>query len=83
MFAVLINTILFFGIPAILLIFAAISLRRYRSAKEQNEDEPDTYSAEEIKRRKIMMIIAYVVLGVIAAVVIGFIALFFMAIAFM
>ena len=83
MLAVLINTILFFGIPAILIIFATISFRRYRSAKKQNEDAPDTYPAEEIKRRKIMVIIEYVVIGVLVAVVIGFIALLFMAVAFM
>ena len=83
MFGILLYDILFFVIPAILILFIGISFYRYRSAKKQNEEVPGTYSAEEIKRRKIMRIIASVAAGVLVAVVIGFIALLFMAVAFM
>ena len=55
MFGVLLYDILFFAIPAILILFIGISFYRYRSAKKQNEEAPGTYSAEEIKRRKIML----------------------------
>ena len=51
--------------------------------KKQNEEVPGTFAPEETKRRKIMLIIASVVAGVLVAVVIGFIALLFMAVAFM
>lgn len=83
MFGILLYDILFFAIPAILILFIGISFYRYRLAKKQNEEAPGTYSAEEIKRRKIMLIIASVAAGVLVAVVIGFIALLFMAVAFM
>ena len=83
MFGVLLYDILFFAIPAILILFIGISFYRYRCAKKQNEEVPGTFAPEEIKRRKIMLIIASVAAGVLVAVVIGFIALLFMAVAFM
>lgn len=75
--------ILFFGIPAALLILLSVCIRRYHAAVEENEKAPGTHSPEEIKRRKVMLILATVAGFVPLAVAIGFVALFFMAIAFM
>lgn len=83
MFGILLYDVLFFGIPIILIGLFGLSLYRYLSAKKQNRITPGLYSEKEITRRKIMMIALAVVAGVIAVVVAGFLALLFMAVAFM
>ena len=44
---------------------------------------PDTFSAEEIRIRKLILIVVSAVFGVFAAIVIGFVALMFLAVAYM
>ena len=83
MFGIMLYDILFFGIPAVLFVLFGVSLDRYKTAKEENKQNPGTYSPEEMKKRKMMLIIASVIAGILVAVVIGFIALMFMAVAFM
>lgn len=83
MFGVLLYDILFFGIPAIVFVLFVISLVRYVSAKIKNKKIPGSFSESEIKKRKIMLIILSVIIGVFAVVVIGFTALLFMAVAYM
>lgn len=75
--------ILFFAIPAIILVLLGVSIYRYVSAKNKNKQAPGTFSPTEMKNRKMWLIIASVIVGVLAAVVIGFMALMFMAVAFM
>lgn len=83
MFGILFYDILFFGIPAILILLFGISLYRYLSAKKQNKEVPGSFSDSEMKKRKIMLIILSVISGVLAVIVIGFIALLFMVVAYM
>lgn len=83
MFGVLLYDILFFGIPAIVFVLFVISLVRYVAAKIKNKKIPGSFSESEIKKRKIMLIILSVIIGVFAVVVIGFTALLFMAVAYM
>ncbi len=83
MFEVIIFDVLFFAIPSVLILLFGISMYRYLSAKKQNKKVPGTFSPEEIQKRKIIFIILSVVTGIFLAVVIGFIALLFMAVAFM
>lgn len=83
MFGILLYDVLFFGIPVILIGLFGLALYRYLSAKKQNRATPGLYSEKEITRRKIMMIALAVVAGVIAVIVAGFLALLFMAVAFM
>ena len=83
MFGIILYDVIFFAVPAILLVFFAISLYRYISAKRENEETPDTFSAEEIKKRKIILIVASIIAATLVAIVIGFIAMLFMAVAFM
>jgi len=83
MFGILLYDIFFFAIPIILIVLFGISLYRYVSAKKQNKVTPGTFSDVEIKKRKIMLIVLSVIAGVLAVIVIGFIALMFMAVAFM
>ena len=83
MFQAMMFNILFVGIPGGVLAFFIVSLFRYQIAKRQNKQAPDTYSPEDIRRRLILLIVSAVILGVMLAVVIGFIALMFLAVAFM
>ena len=83
MFGILLYDIIFFAIPIILIALFGISLYRSISAKKQNKSVPGTFSDAEIKKRKIMLIVLSVIAGVLAVIVLGFIALLFMAVAFM
>ena len=83
MFGILLYDIFFFAIPIILIALFGVSLYRYISAKKQNKVAPGTFSDAEIKKSKIMLIVLSVIAGVLAVIVVGFIALMFMAVAFM
>ena len=83
MSGILLYDILFFSIPIILIALFGISVYRYVSAKKQNKVAPGTFSDDEIKKRKIMLIVLSVITAVLVAIVIGFIVLLFMAVAFM
>lgn len=83
MFGVLLYDILFFGIPAIVFVLFVISLIRFVAAKSKNKKIPGCFSDSEIKKRKIMLIILSVIVGVFAVIVLGFTALLFMAVAYM
>ena len=84
MHGILLYEIFFFAIPIILIVLFSISLYRYVSAKKQNKVAPGTFSDEEVKNRKVVLIVLSVVAGVLVAIVIGFIALMlFMAVAHM
>jgi len=83
MFAILLYNILFFSIPAATILFFGISLYRYCSAVLKNKANPGTFAPEEIKKRKNCLIVALVIAGILAIVVIGFIALLSISIAYM
>lgn len=74
---------IFYGIPVAAICFFAGSLYRYFHAKSVNKKEPDTFSAAEMKKRKILLIVSSVIAGVLALVVIGFAILLYTAVAFM
>ena len=44
---------------------------------------PGAFSADEIKKRRLLFIVSAVIAAVLVAVVVGFIALLFMAVAYM
>ncbi len=83
MFGILLYDIIFFAIPVILIALFGISLYRYISAKKQNKAVPGTFSDSEIIKRKTMLIVLSVIAGILAIIVVGFMALLFMAVAFM
>lgn len=70
---------LFWAIPLGAIAFFIVSLILYLRAKRQ----PDSVSGEKLKTRKFLLVVSSVIAGVLAAVVIGFIALMFLAVAFM
>ena len=74
---------LYYGIPIMTVLLFVVSLYRFCIAKFRNKRRPGTYPAEEIRHRKIMLIISSVIFGILAAVVIAFIVLLMCAVAFM
>lgn len=68
---------LFFGFPLAAVIFFVVSLVRYVRVKRSGADP------QERKKRGILLIVSSIVAGALLAVVVGFIALLMMAIAFM
>lgn len=83
MFGVFIYDFLFFAIPIAAMLFFGISLYRYCSAKSKNKKIPESFPPAEMKSRLIMLIVSSVIMGVLLLIVIGFIAMLFMAIAYM
>lgn len=75
--------LIFFGIPLGMIVFFGDCLYRYVSAKRKNKEEPGSFPEEEMKKRKTMMIVSAVAAGVVVAVVVGFLAMLVMAIAYM
>ncbi len=73
----------FLSVPVIAIIYFIISLVRYQSAKKKNKQTPDTYNKEEIKTRKKHLIISSCVAGILFAIIIAFVCLFFIGIAYM
>lgn len=68
---------LFFGLPLAAVVFFVVSLVRYIRAKKCGID------AEKLKEHRILLIVSSVIAGVLLAVVVGFVTLLMMAIAFM
>ncbi|MBR4292475.1 MAG: hypothetical protein IKT54_02570 [Clostridia bacterium] len=69
--------------PAAILLFFICSLVAYISAKKKNKASPGTYTPEQITTRKIFLIVSSIILGVIVAIVVGFMALLATAVIFM
>ena len=57
MFGIIIYDILFFAIPAIIIALLGVSIYRYLSAKRKNKLTPGAVSPEEMKKRKIWLIV--------------------------
>lgn len=74
---------LYFAIPVAAILFFIVSLCLFLSARKQNKLQPGSVSAQTLRKRKIMLIVSSVIAGVLAAIVIAFIALLYMAVAFM
>ena len=60
-----------------------LCLYRFVSAKKKNKKAPGTFSDDEIKFRKISMIILSVILGFFVLIVLGLIILLNLAVAYM
>lgn len=80
---VYVTQFIFYGIPIAAVIFFIISLCRYLSAKRRQRVAPDSISEEQLRTRRILLIVSIFIAGIFTAVVIAFILLMFMAAAFM
>ena len=76
-------SILYYLIPAGALLFFAGSLISYLIAKRKNKRTPGAYSDAQIRARKICLIVSSVIAGILLVVVLAFIGLLMMAVAFM
>lgn len=65
------------------IVFFVVSLLRYRAAKRKYRQLCDPAMGKELISRRVLLIVASVIMGVLLAVVIGLVVLFYMAIAFM
>ena len=74
---------LFWGLPIFSVLWFGISLYRYSVAKHRMKHGKQQYSDQDMKRRKLWLIISAVLFGVIALIVLSLIALLMMAVAFM
>ena len=74
---------LYFVIPAAFLVFFIVSLCLYVCAKIKNKKKAGSVEESRVKLYKMLLIISGIIVGVIAAVVISFITLMFMAVAYM
>ncbi len=79
----MISEYIFYLIPLAALIFAAVCIYRYCTARRKNKTVPGSFSTQEMKMRKLLMIISIVIAGIFLVIVVGFILLLFMAVAFM
>ncbi len=75
--------VLYYLIPVASLIFFAVSLFLYCYAKHRNKHAPGTYSEAQMKLRLIFLVISSVIFGLMAAVVVGFVILLSLAVAYM
>ena len=74
---------LYFAIPVAAIIFFVVSLCLYFSAKKQNKLQPGSVSTQTLRSRKTMLIVSSVIASVLVVVFLAFVALLFMAVAFM
>ena len=79
----ILSQIVFYGIPLGALAFFVGSLVRFCGGRKANRLTPCAVPAEEMRVRKVMLVVSSVIVGVLAAVVIGFTVLLYMAVAFM
>lgn len=75
--------ILYFAIPLAFVIFFIVSLCLYVCAKIRNKKKAGTVEESRVKLYKMLLIISGIIVGVLAAVEISFIAIMFMAVAYM
>lgn len=75
--------LMFFGIPLAALGFWVVSMLLYFPAKKQEKQVPGSVEPSKLRTYKFMFIVSSVIAGILLTVVVGFMALMFMAVAFM
>lgn len=70
-------SLLVVGLPIGAIVFFIVSLVRYLSGRKGGCE------AQEMHRRKILLVVSSVIMGVLVASILGIIALLYMAIAYM
>ena len=79
----LVWSILIFALPVAITISFIVSLVRYIKAMKTNKQNPNAIPLYEVKNRLTILIIFSVLMGLLVAIVIGFVILINLAIAFM
>lgn len=74
---------LIYLIPLAAIVFFVASLCGYLGAKKQYKAEPNELNEQKRSATKTLLIISSIIMGVLLVVVIGFMSLMFMAVAYM
>lgn len=74
---------LFYAIPVAAFFFFLVSLCLYLDGRSKNKNVPGSVPAEKMKRRKMLLMVSSVIMGVFVAVMVALMALLYMAVAFM
>lgn len=82
MIGVLMSTLIYM-IPLAAIAFFVVSLCNFTGAKRQFKAEPNEMNEQKKNTAKTVFITSLVIMGVLLVIVIGFMALMFMAIAYM
>ena len=69
--------------PVAAIVFFICSLVAYIGAKRKNASEPNSFTSEQIRKRKTLLIVSSIIFGVLLALIFGIIALLAVAIIFM
>ncbi len=74
---------LIYLIPLAAIVFFIVSLCCYISARSQYKAEPNELNCHKKQATKTLLIVSSIIMGVLLAVIIGFVALMFTAVAYM
>ncbi len=74
---------LIYLIPLSAIVFFIVSLCCYISAKKRYNTDPNDFNSQKKQTTKTLLIVSSIIMGVLLAVVIGFMALMYMAVAYM
>lgn len=83
MLSIILGELVLYGLPVAIVIFFIVSLVRFMAAKSKNRKAEGTFSAEEMKKRKVTLIVASILAAALLLFIIGLIALMFLAVAYM
>lgn len=75
--------LLFYGIPILAIVFFVVSLRDYKKAKRQSAADPGSVTKGQLTGKLMLTIVLGVIAVSLTTVVVCFVALIFMVIAFM
>lgn len=75
--------LLFYGIPILAIIFFVLCLRDYKKAKQQSIAEPGSVTKGQLTGKLILTIVLGVIAVSLTVIMVCFVSLIFMVIAFM
>lgn len=79
----IIMSCLFFGLPAGAVAFFAVSLWKFLSLRKRQRRASDNVDPQLLKKWKMLLIVASCIAGILVAVVLSFVILLFLAVAYM
>ena len=74
---------LVYALPIAAVVLFVISLVRYVRARRVNRRAPETYNKRQMTDRLVWLIVTSVIMGVMVTMIVGFICLMMLAVAFM
>ena len=72
-----------YALPVAAVVLFVVSLVRYIRARRANRRAPDTYNKWQMTERLVWLIVTGVITGVMVLMILGFVMLLMMAVAFM